>query len=237
MNYNAVFYVFKPNSSLQLFINKKINFVAKRFTLFNLLTTIKNIIRDEKLFDPNNPSIILCSTDLENVLQKKALHVRDLRNIVLKQLVPKPKLVVSFSFKQLLNRQTQLNSDVIVQFKFQTHKSANHFTLKKPLRKYIGIPQNHEKFTITPAFYSILTTLPNFKHYDKKFTFKQIVHLFEKYVEQKNIYSSGIIYLDSDPLGQVFNVVAIHVSQINLFVLKHVVPIIENENNSVCQCF
>lgn len=233
--YNVVFYTFKPNSSLQLFITKKTMFAAKRFTLFKLLTTLKKIICDENLFDPNNPSVILCSTDLEDVLQTAALHIRDLRRIVLKQLEPKPKLIVTYSFKSLQKRQLHPNSNINFKFSFQTHKSAKHCTIKKPWRTYVRNPHKNEKFIIKPDFYKILSSLPDLEPNQQKFLFQQVLDLFCKYVEQRHLLTNGIIFLSHDPLGLVFNVKAIHVSQIKLFVLKHLVLSIE-EDVPACKC-
>lgn len=44
-----------------------------------ILTILKDTIRDEGLYDEKNPSIILCSRDLEEALNMKALHVTEIR--------------------------------------------------------------------------------------------------------------------------------------------------------------
>ena len=40
---------------------------------------MKDIIRGEKLFDLQNPSIIICSNELEEAINMKALHVTEIR--------------------------------------------------------------------------------------------------------------------------------------------------------------
>ena len=47
--------------------------------IVQVLTVLKNVIRGEGQFDEKNPSIIMCSPDLEEALNMKALHVTEIR--------------------------------------------------------------------------------------------------------------------------------------------------------------
>ena len=53
---------FKQGSYLKDLIIDKTNVYKTFHSLAEILTVLKNVVRGEKLFDPNNPSIILCST-------------------------------------------------------------------------------------------------------------------------------------------------------------------------------
>ena len=94
---NSIF-KFKPASLLHSFITIKTGVSKSLFTLaevnfelYNIfyldvtmsfiyiLTILKDTIRDEGLYDEKNPSIILCSRDLEEALNMKALHVTEIR--------------------------------------------------------------------------------------------------------------------------------------------------------------
>ena len=88
---------FKPDSKLQPFIARKTNQDKTIYTLaevsqeveqsqtnvsiecFQVLTHLKDIIRGEKLFDLQNPSIIICYNELEEAINMKALHVTEIR--------------------------------------------------------------------------------------------------------------------------------------------------------------
>ena len=88
---------FKPESKLYPFIAKKTNQDKTIYTLaevsqedkqdqmkittesLQVLTHLKDIIRGEKLFDLQNPSIIICSNELEEAINMKALHVTEIR--------------------------------------------------------------------------------------------------------------------------------------------------------------
>jgi hypothetical protein len=50
-----------------------------RSVLVKVLTILKEIIRDEEMFDMRNPAIILCDKDLEAALNMRALHVTEIR--------------------------------------------------------------------------------------------------------------------------------------------------------------
>ena len=48
---------------------------------------LKIIIRSEGLYDPQNPSIIMCDRPLEKALDMKDLHVIEIRDQILKQTI------------------------------------------------------------------------------------------------------------------------------------------------------
>ena len=56
------------------------------YMLVEILGKLKIILRSEKLYDPLNPSIIMCDSDLEYALNMKDLHVIEIRKQILKQL-------------------------------------------------------------------------------------------------------------------------------------------------------
>ncbi len=49
------------------------------FFLSKVLLALKRIIASEKLYDPQNPTVILCDESLENAIDVKALHVSEIR--------------------------------------------------------------------------------------------------------------------------------------------------------------
>ena len=74
---------FKPASKLHEYVMKRGNTNKKYFTLAEILSILRDAIRGEGLYDENNPSIIICSSDLEHALDMKALHVTEIRDLVL----------------------------------------------------------------------------------------------------------------------------------------------------------
>ena len=84
---NNTLFKFQACSKLKSFLVKKIRVEKTYYTLVEILIILKDIIRGEGLFDDTNPSNILCSNELEEALDKKALHVTEIRDVVLKELI------------------------------------------------------------------------------------------------------------------------------------------------------
>ena len=81
---------FNPMSKLKRFLITKTGVEKTYYSLTEILTNLKNIIREEGLFDHANPSIILCSKDLEKAHNMKAFHVTETRYLVLSQITKIP---------------------------------------------------------------------------------------------------------------------------------------------------
>lgn len=228
IDHQAVFYTFKQGAPLQSYLAKRKNFSRIQFTLGKLLTVLRIIICEEKLYDARNPAVIICSTELEKVLRIKAFHVKETIDIVKKQLILQPKLVVTFSFKNLLKRQFQRNVCVNIQLHYKTHCTAENFAYKNIIQLQIKSPKLNETFKITPNLYNVLATVPNFDHSQSIFTFKQISDLFVKYIlfnHQTITHRSNpnILFLESNPLGAVFEMKCLHSSQKLWCLLKHLI--------------
>ena len=78
---------FRPQAKLRSFLVQKTGTEEKVYVLKDLLMTLKEVIRKEGLYDHGNPSVIICSSELERALERKALHVSQIRDIVLDQVV------------------------------------------------------------------------------------------------------------------------------------------------------
>jgi len=59
----------------------------KRYTLYEVMLCLKHWIKEEHLYDPENPSIIMTNLALENALEVRAIHVSNVRDYVLKQMI------------------------------------------------------------------------------------------------------------------------------------------------------
>ena len=55
--------------------------------LIKVTKNLKLNVKSEKLFDFKNPSIIMCDSDLEIALNVKDLHVTEIRDQILKQMI------------------------------------------------------------------------------------------------------------------------------------------------------
>ena len=81
-------FVFKTGAPLKTYLKTRSEDFDKCFTLKDLLVQLKNIILTGKLFDQTNPSMVRCDRELEVALNRKAVHVVNLRELVLDQISP-----------------------------------------------------------------------------------------------------------------------------------------------------
>ena len=74
---------FKTDSELKRDIQLKTWVTKAFFTLGEIIAIVKIIIGHEKMYDDRNPSVIICSPELELALECKALHVTDIKEKVI----------------------------------------------------------------------------------------------------------------------------------------------------------
>ena len=60
------------------------------YSLLELLTVLKDIIRGEGMLDSSNPTVIICSQDLEEVLNMRTLYVTEIRDLIWSHLTRNP---------------------------------------------------------------------------------------------------------------------------------------------------
>jgi E3 ubiquitin-protein ligase Mdm2 len=208
------YYTFKLGSPLKKYILKKTSYNRESYTLAEILTILKVIIRDAEMFDLRNPAIILCDNDLERVLNMRALHVTEIRNIVYCQLMRLPE-----KYQQALQQQqqqkilpnpslppTHLNQSLPVS---QPPKTLPTILLSPPATecelKTSGkttrdafpalFPDNkinpsiysdiNARFELKQDFRTLLSSLPNFKSNQKLFAYAEITKFLSLYILSK----------------------------------------------------
>jgi hypothetical protein len=78
---------FKEGAPLKEYLQQKVPSLRDTCTLWEVLTMLKEVIRDNLLFDENKPSMIVGDALLEAALGKKEVHVNEIRGVVQRQLV------------------------------------------------------------------------------------------------------------------------------------------------------
>ena len=77
---------FKDDSKLKKVTETGTSMDSPDFTLLDLLNFIKNFVSENNMFDPQNPTIIILDGEMEEALGIKALHVEELREMVVTHL-------------------------------------------------------------------------------------------------------------------------------------------------------
>ena len=85
---------FLKDSLLHAFLSSKqpdmIKSDERSYPLYVVMGALRHVISRERLYDPNNTAIIICSTDLEIALDMKFLHVYEAKDVVLRQMEKLP---------------------------------------------------------------------------------------------------------------------------------------------------
>jgi hypothetical protein len=79
-------YKFKEGAPLKEYLQRRVSNFREPCTLAEVLTWLKDIIRDNLLFDERNPAMIVGDAPLEAALKKKKVHVNNIRSVVIQQL-------------------------------------------------------------------------------------------------------------------------------------------------------
>jgi hypothetical protein len=212
LNYFQLFehhclFTINHNSPLKYFLTSKIYAIPEFFSFHWIATLMTEIIKKEKLFDIQNPYIILCSSELEYIFKCSAFHIKKLNNFLIQHV------------HQITNL-NQLKSSTIVKNNIFTVKNENEKL--NPLSKH-----TFELFTLMPSFYQLLSTLPQFNSNQKIFTFQEIMNYFFQYITANKIKlfdprNDQIAIIKNDPLGKLFKVSAFHRDQAEFFVNKYI---------------
>ena len=196
-------YRFKPQSKLKVYLFNKTKIKKNYYMLIEIMEKLKMIIRFEKLYDPKNPSIIICDSDLENVLDVRDLHVTEVRDQILKHLTR----VKGQDWKMNLNTFISKSEGTITSSKLTRRLTSRSLTRTTNVLSTLA-PNKETKFTVKPLLMRLLKTECEEKDKTKiVFRYEEIVNLLSKYImkrrnslfDHRNI---KIARVHLDPLGR-----------------------------------
>ena len=215
---------FNPSSKLKSFLVTKTGVEKTYYSLMEVLTLLKEIIRGEGLFDPTNPSIILCSQDLEEALNVKAIHVAEIRDLVLHQVTRIP--------------DRSLRGGLWL---FATPSEQNLRTLPVPAVHTLRIIRTVDvspvlftdkdaEFTLKPKFLQVIRSVPGVDQTKTIFTYEDTTCLFSKYIlSRKDVIfdprNIKVALVAEDPIGEAFGVRAFHRCQVNNLLRSQLTPV------------
>ena len=105
-SYKDVVVEWKENLKLKQFLSLKCGDKDSSFTFLQILRVLKRVILEEKLYDPGNLSIILRNEELEDALDRKALHVCQLRDAITSHLANS----VEINFPEIIHTKTSIEN-------------------------------------------------------------------------------------------------------------------------------
>ena len=183
-------YRFKPDSKLKEYLFIKTKVKRSYYMLMEIFKELKVIIRSEKLYDPKNPSIIMCDPDLEIALNMKDLHVTEIRDQILGQL----------SLLRRQNWRENYNSFI--------SKSKGSSIPHGKTSNVTTTPDQEAKYSVNPSLMGLLRTECEEKDRTKAaFTFEEVVNLLFKYLIRRrdtlfDPRNQKVARIHLDPLGR-----------------------------------
>ena len=225
--------LFKKNAPLHSFlaskVPKEIQLERRDYTLYQVLFALRQVISKEKMFDPNNTTVVICSPLLEQAIDRKSLHVTQFRDLVLDQLETKEDyLGVEITPPQPQHPIAGAGSS-------QPFDTEGHYWLKPLFLKTLRSIKDkvNESGTI------IKGPPPN------KFIFsyrETTTYLSQYILENQNQFFDGrnikVAHVAGSLLGKAFGLSVFHRSQVTALLRKQLIPykpqqqcmILENDN-------
>eukprot|EP00092_Neocalanus_flemingeri_P016378 GFUD01017727.1.p1 GENE.GFUD01017727.1~~GFUD01017727.1.p1 ORF type:complete len:362 (+),score=72.82 GFUD01017727.1:183-1268(+) len=241
-------YEFQPLSKLKTFLIHKTGVEYPCYSLAEILTILKDVIRGEGLFDEANPSVILCSEELEEALNMKALHVTEIRDLVLSQVTKVPDQTRE-KFTQSINNCKSNNIQVSTESDNQvwvgTKQTTSVLVLQNPVHpkmkncqqrnaniSTVVVTDQLAKFSLKPKFLKVVQTVPGIDPKQTSFSYEEITSLLSKYIlsRKDQIFDKRNLKLalvGKDPLGEAFGVKAFHRCQVNILIRTQLITDVE----------
>ena len=161
------------------------------------------------MYDQSNPPIIICSNEFERALGMKALHITEIRDIVLSQL-------------------TRVSDQTCGKSLIQVERTSG-FPISNP-RTNTFLKNKYEKFTVRPNLLKVLQLVPGTDDRRTVFSYEEVTRLLSKYIlsRKDDIFDPRNIKLAlvaNDPIGTAFGVRAFHRCQINDLLKQQLIPL------------
>ena len=184
-----------------------------------IFNTLKNTIQKEQLYDQANPEVIFCSPGLERGLDIKAFHVSQVKEIVLRQLVP-----VGNNKGERNHQLTQDNSRTPTSSKISPNVGDLQYLRTHQINK-------QAKFEVSEPLMKTLRLVPGMDQDNTIFTYKSITDALSTYIlmnkhrffDERNI---SLAIVKDDLLGKAFGgVQGFHRSQVVDLLLEQLKPV------------
>ena len=222
---------FKQGAKLKKFLIEKTKEEKTYYSLAEILTLLKDIIRRERLFDERNPSIILCSKQLEEALDQHALHVTEVRDLVLKQVYRLPDQTTR---DRVTPQEPQQQGNLPRMHSMPVPGGPPQAEGPRVIRTAsiaTSIQTNRNaRFNLKPLFLKVARSVEGTNPSQTIFTYGEVTLLLSKYIlarketlfDHRNI---KLVLVKEDPLGKAFGVTAFHRCQVNALLRSQLIPL------------
>ena len=176
-----------------------IKITDRNLVLFDIMTAVKKVIAEFKLFDPQNPEIIFCDPFMDEVFGCEAFHIDDLRVHVLRHLEPIP-----------VPRSPRRDQAVRHTYEYSKPTFPSWGSPKATAVQAKVLSDNtyfHKQgyYKPSPQLRVVLQTVDTVAHRGELFTYQETLNLVTKYISRKkdlfvDTRNSKIIIVEGDIL-------------------------------------
>ena len=200
---------FKAGSSLKEFLDKRTNIRKIFYEIGEVIAVIKRVISDERLYDSRNPVMILCSPELEKVVDCKGFHIKQLRERLMCH--------IQFVSDYAINPPSA-SEPVSPTHSEQIRRIANHI-----------LSHNNAQFKLTPNFLRVIQSMEPANQTRSTYTFAEAAQLLSNYITARrerlvDERNPKVALVQNDPLGTAFNVSAFHKCQVKALISTQLSP-------------
>jgi hypothetical protein len=232
----ANFYEFVPGAPLRRFIYNVKKTIKIYYQLHEVITLVREIIRDNCLYDKTNTAVIVCDTELEKVFNTNGMHVSELKDKIMEQLILVTEPLQGHLRAAWQRYEDERAAGAIAPAVVEPEQREETATTSKiacqereeqrveTVYRYNNIPSavymdEHARFLISKGLTGVLSTLPEFDRTQTTFSYKRVVALMALYIiiNKAKLFdprNGTLACLKEDPLGKVFGVQYMHETQI-----------------------
>lgn len=225
---------FGQNSRLHRYLAYKcpgyITIKKTDYTLVQVLLALKKVISSDKLYDPQNPNLIICDEYMEDALDVKAVHCSNIVDYVTKQMfilddAPLPTITSIFPSGIPVPETTQTQP-------FPLPSWGSYLANAVVARMKAAEPFDIEGYyTMTPALFNVFKTLDGFNAEQTVFQYRELTKLLSAYLmankatlfDYRNIKVCNVA---NDLLGIAFGVKAFDRCQVTSLLRAQLEPVV-----------
>lgn len=211
--------VFRKNSSLFQFLknnSKEVKDESRRYRLSTIYLITEQIINRDCLFDPQNPEIVVCNQELEEVFDVKYFRRSELHDLI---------------GEHLMNSDSsRLGSPRLCQKDIKSIFECRAFPPVPQLRHNAAEFDKEGSYLVSPAFMKALQETGKVTTQDRILPYRTICRLTSDYIMSKkcdlfDLRNIRIINVKNDQLSKVFNANYLSHSQMASFIRSQLKPV------------
>lgn len=193
-----------------------VRIASKDYTLCELMLALKDVVTNKKLFDPENPTIIICDDNLEDALDVKAFHVSETRFYLERQLEVIQQNIIEPNASPATTQTTLPTPDSLFLLPSWASPTATAVVARLYADANFDITA---KYTAKPDFLKVLHSVSGVDPTCRVFFYTEITGLLSKYImaNKEKLFRSRnikVCYVEDDLLGKAFGVRAFARNQV-----------------------